>query len=366
MKKYSETKINTFTVASENSNFDESERAKEISKHLGANHHLIEVSKKQQLEVINDINNIYDEPFSDSSQIPTIILSKFTKDYVKVALTGDGADEIFYGYNRYIFAEKIWKKINFLPKSIRKSISQLIYNISPKNWISLQKFLSNSLSSKFDIALFDEKIYKIADSLANSNNLYESYLSFLRIWQKNEKIFKAHNEKILLDDLSSQINLENENYKDSLNLLDIKSYLPDDILVKTDRATMTYGLEARAPYLTSKLLDITKQMPINFRTLDNNGKIILRDILSDYLPKKLIDGPKKGFSIPMNDWLNTSLKEWAEDLFNSDSYRKCSYLNQKLIDAYWKKHKNNSVNYHKRLWNVLILIDWMNKKGFSI
>ena len=107
MKKYSETKINTFTVASENSNFDESERAKEISKHLGANHHLIEVSKKQQLEVINDINNIYDEPFSDSSQIPTIILSKFTKDYVKVALTGDGADEIFYGYNRYIFAEKI-------------------------------------------------------------------------------------------------------------------------------------------------------------------------------------------------------------------------------------------------------------------
>ena len=178
MKKYSETKINTFTVASENSNFDESERAKEISKHLGANHHLIEVSKKQQLEVINDINNIYDEPFSDSSQIPTIILSKFTKDYVKVALTGDGADEIFYGYNRYIFAEKIWKKINFLPKSIRKSISQLIYNISPKNWISLQKFLSNSLSSKFDIALFDEKIYKIADSLDNSNNLYEELFKF--------------------------------------------------------------------------------------------------------------------------------------------------------------------------------------------
>lgn len=364
--KYSNKKLDTFTISSESINFDESERAQEISKYLNTQHHTINVSKDDQINVIQDLNKIYDEPFADSSQIPSIILSKYTKNFVKVALTGDGADEIFYGYNRYIHSKKIWKKIKFLPKPIKKIISYLLYSTSPSKWILIQNLINNFKNSKSNFELLDEKMYKIADSLNNSNSILDHYKSHLMIWQKNEKIFLDEDNAKVDVVKFDKFNINEDNFDYKINLLDIESYLPDDILVKTDRSSMKFGLETRAPYLSSKLLDITKMMPQTFKSSNHKGKLILRDLLRDYLPKKFSEGPKKGFSIPMNDWLNGSLREWSEDLFNSNIYKKNTIINNDLVNRYWADHKSLKINYHKRIWNILILMDWLSKKGFSI
>ncbi|MDC3158022.1 asparagine synthase C-terminal domain-containing protein, partial [Candidatus Pelagibacter sp.] len=302
-------------------------------------HHSLEVTKKDQLDIVDDLSSIYDEPFSDSSQIPSIILSKYTKKYVKVALTGDGADEIFYGYNRYIFSKSLWKKIKYLPKNIKKLISYVIYNIRPTNWIRFQNFLNKSILTKNSLELLDEKMYKIGDSLNNSTNILENYMSHLMIWQKNENIsnFKINNN--LEKRLFSEIDVNENNFDYHVNMLDIKSYLPDDILVKTDRASMKFGLETRAPYLSSDLLKLSNQMPINYKTDKKKGKLILRELLREYLPNKFTDGPKKGFSIPMNDWLNDSLKEWVEDYLNSGLVLNNNFINHQIVKKFWTDHK---------------------------
>lgn len=362
--KISKKKIDTFTISSDSINFDESERALQISKFLKTNHHTINVSNEDQINLIEDLNNIFDEPFADSSQIPSLILSRYTKKFVKVALTGDGADEIFCGYNRYIYSKKIWKKIKYLPNKIKKIIAYLIYRVPPNQWKGFQNFLNKNIL-KTDLELLDEKMYKLGDALNNSETILDHYKSHLMIWQNNEEIFLKKKKLNISNDLLKEFNISEKNFDKTINLLDIETYLPDDILVKTDRSSMKFGLETRSPYLSSELFNLANDAPQNFNIDEKKGKLVLRDLLKEYLPEIYSTGPKKGFSIPMNDWLNNSLKDWAEDLFNSKVYKENNFLNKALVNKYWKDHKLLRANHHKRIWNILILIDWLNKKKLN-
>ena len=360
-------KLKTFTISSDNKNFDEGDKAKQISQRLNTDHNEIIINPNDMMRFIEKLPDIFDEPFADSSQLPSLLLSEFASKNVKVALTGDGADEIFKGYNRYIYSYDLWLLINKIPKKIRPLIANLFYAFKPKNIFQIQKILNKFLQKKNNFELLDEKIYKIADSLINSNTLKNHYFSHLAIWQKSESIFLEDDKELLCDiDVFDKYHLTSDNYKEFINLLDINSYLSEDILVKTDRSSMFFSMEARSPYLNKSLLNLTLNTNEKYLINNRSGKFVLKKILSKYLDEKIFQGPKKGFSVPINNWLSFELKNWGEDLVNSRILKHSNYLNSQLVCKYWDEHQSGKKNYHKRIWNLLVLIDWAKKKGKSI
>lgn len=363
MSEISDKKIKTFTVSSSNQNFDESIKAKKVSKILNSDHNEIKIESRNQLDLIEKLPEIFDEPFGDSSQLPMLFLSEYASKKVKVVLTGDGADEVFKGYNRYLYSLSLWNKINKIPKNLRKLSYNLINYLKPDFILNFQKLLNLFLSKNKKVELLDEKVYKIADTVLNSASLLDHYFSHLAVWQKNENIFNLKNSEHTSEKIFNTFSLNENNYNSYINILDLHSYLPDDILTKTDRSTMNFSLEGRTPYLSKKLLELALNCPRGGLIEKKVGKVVLRNILDTYLPREITSGAKKGFSVPVNSWLNGELKNWADDLFNSEIFKSSKNINSNLVYKYWNDHKNGKKNYHKRLWNVLLLIDWTKKKN---
>lgn len=362
MSEISNKKIKTFTVASTDKNFDEGIKAKKISQILNTDHNEIVISPNDQIKTIENLPEIFDEPFADSSQLPILLLSEYARKKVKVVLTGDGADEIFKGYNRHLYSFDLWKKIKKIPPNLKPSFYKILYSLKPSFLLNLQNFINFFLYKNNQLELLDEKIYKIADAILNSNNLQNHYIGHLSIWQNNEDIICKQNLDKTSKKLLKDFHIDEKNYNDIINLLDLHSYLPDDILVKTDRATMNFSLEARTPYLTKNMLELSLNSPAGGLIENKVGKAVLRKILDDYLPPNIMQGAKKGFSVPIKEWLKKDLKSWADDLFNSEILKSCTNLNSSIIMQYWQDHKSGKKNYHKRLWNVLVLINWAKQK----
>ena len=303
---------------------------------------------------IPNLPNIYDEPFSDNSQIPSILLSRLAKKQIKVALSGDGADELFFGYNRYSSINNSFKKLNLLPNFLKKFLVKRIKSMTDENWNKL-----------FDSLPYFKKYknhgYKVkAMNILQNKSFSELYFILCSHWQNPSKVVinskepdTVHNK--FNSDISNLSNFHKMMYIDQL------TYMPNDILVKLDRASMASSLETRIPFLNHKLIEYTWKIPNKFKFRNGKTKWILRKILKNYVPENLINRPKMGFGIPLNEWLCGPLRDWAENLLNETKLSQEGFLDKELVREKWKDFITNKSSWQYDLWNILMFQAWLDK-----
>jgi asparagine synthase (glutamine-hydrolysing) len=357
MQSQSSQPIKTFTISFAENDYDESMYAKKIAKHLSTNHSELYVSSKTAMEVIPKLPTIYDEPFSDSSQIPTFLVSQFAKQNVKVALSGDGGDELFCGYTRHSITKNFSNISGLIPMTFRKIISNGIKSVSPHNWNRLSKFLPglNNYSK------FGDKIHKGADIL-NARSLFDIYYILCSHWQNpTNTVINSEEPGTFLTDFKPK--LKGLNSQQQMMVLDFITYLPNDILVKVDRAAMSSSLETRIPFLDHKLIEYVWKIPHSLKFRNGNGKWILKKILNQYVPKKLTERPKMGFEIPIGAWLRGPLRDWAENLLNQKRLKQERYFNPELIRDKWAEHLSGRKNWQHDLWDILMFQAWIDENN---
>tara|TARA_B100001989_G_C24544765_1_gene469990 strand:- start:54 stop:2036 length:1983 start_codon:yes stop_codon:yes gene_type:complete len=359
MQSLSSNKIKTYTLGFQESEYDESHYAKKIAKFLGTDHKEFILKPSEVIKVVTRLTDIYDEPFADISQIPMVLISELASKEVKVCLSGDGGDEIFAGYNRYIFGANSWRIIKCFPLQLRIFISEFILSISLEKLKRIFILPSLFFPNILRLNIIDEKIYKFANLITarNSSEIYHkifhqgaNFNNIVKGVSKNQNEFISTNDE--------DINL---NTVHKMILEDMRCYLPDDILVKVDRATMYSSLETRLPLLDHRLINYVFRVPTEKKIRFFKGKWILRKLLNKYIPEKLYDRPKKGFSVPMAEWLRGPLREWAEDLIDSKRIEKDGFFNPFLVEKKWKEHLSGKKNWSSLLWNILIFQLWLNK-----
>lgn len=346
--------VKTFSIGFNETGFDEAHHAKSVAKHLGTEHTELYVTSDEARDVIPMLADIYDEPFADSSQIPTYLVSKLTREAVTVALSGDGGDEVFAGYNRYFHGERFIKAANIFPKLLKSFVSGGINLLPPDKW----SLINHVLPGRFKTPQLGDKLYKLQDILSHDQSMI--YRRLVSHWGEPELLVKnAHElESVLLkNDFASDV----DGIIERMQLLDTVTYLPDDILTKVDRASMGVSLEARVPLLDHRLVEFAWQLPMHMKIRNGKGKWILRQLLYRYVPKELVDRPKMGFGVPIGDWLRGPLREWAEELLNRKNIEGQGYLNAELIQKKWQEHLSGKHNWQYHLWNILIFQSWHEK-----
>ncbi|MFZ5950604.1 MAG: asparagine synthase (glutamine-hydrolyzing) [Candidatus Rifleibacteriota bacterium] len=349
--------IKTFTIGFNETNFNEAGYAKEVARYIGTDHTELYVTPKMALDIVPKLCKIYSEPFSDSSQIPTHLVCQLARKHVTVALSGDAGDELFGGYSRYFQQEKLWKVIKYLNKSLKQVASGSLQILS-----DAIEFLGARTPSSF--SNLSAKALRAAEFLQyeNSFQLYKSLVSHSRLPSK-EVIFEGLEPVTKLDFVEKNVSLKNDFEK--MMFCDMISYLPDDILVKVDRAAMSVSLETRVPLLDPAIVEFSFKIPIKYKVCNGKGKLLLRRILENYLPKNLFERPKMGFGIPIGDWLRNDLKDWAYELLKKQRIQREGYLCENSIDLYWKEHQSGRKARDYMLWNVLMFQSWLeewNKK----
>lgn len=337
MQKVATQKVKTFTIGFKEKNFDEAPFAKDVAKHLGTDHHEYYMDASDALDVVPLLSTIYDEPFSDSSQIPTYLVSRMTKKSVTVALSGDGGDEIFGGYNRYFLGQKLYRNAFWLPSKVRTSVSRALTMVPPATWDKISP-------------VSGDKIHKLASvlGLKNESELYQKLLSH---WSDEDN-------PVLTEEKSILYSMHGESFIERMMACDALTYLPDDILVKVDRASMAVSLETRVPFLDHEIAEFGRSLPLNYKVQKGKGKVILRDILSRHVPQRLFERPKMGFGVPIEHWLRNELKDWAANLLDEKKIREAGLLNFELIKEKWDEHQSGKRNWQYHLWDVLMFQDW--------
>jgi asparagine synthase (glutamine-hydrolysing) len=354
MQSQSNLPVKTFTIGFSEEDYNEADHAKKIAKHLGTNHTELYVSSKRAMEVIPKIPLIYDEPFSDSSQIPTFLVAQLASKQVKVALSGDAGDELFCGYNRYLMSKKLWNIASLIPLSCRKILSSGLKILSSQNWQRISKVLPSS-SQYHNIG---DKIYKGVDAL-KAKTLSDLHYILSSHWQNpTEIVFNTKQSATIFNEFIPM--LKDLNDQEQMMALDFVTYLPDDILVKVDRASMASSLETRIPFLDHKLIEYVWKIPHSLKYRNGKGKWILRQILNKYVPKNLTERPKMGFAVPIDTWLRGPLRDWAENLLNEKRLSVEGYFNPKLIRDKWTEHLSGKRNWQYHLWDVLMFQAWID------
>jgi len=359
MQAQSDTPVRTFSIGFEEDEYNEAHHAKVVAKHLGTRHTEEYMTPRQAWEIIPSMGEFYDEPFADSSQLPTYLLSAITRKHVTVALSGDGGDELFGGYGRYFsFLEKFPE--GRCPEWKRKIAQSVAPALSPKNWDRLIQFLpSRFRPAKFGIRL---------NSFANRSNMPPS-LFYRQIclghWPEPTKLVTGAREiESIFDDRC--LEKEIPDTMERMQFLDSVNYLPDDILVKVDRATMAVSLEARIPLIDHRIYAFTWHLPRHLRIREGQGKWILRQVLYKYVPRKLVERPKMGFGVPIDHWLRGPLRAWAEELMKPERLRHEGYLDPDIVTPVWQRHLSGKENYHYWLWDVLMFQSWLASKDIPV
>ena len=349
--KVSNKKINSYCVKSVDNYFDESKYAEEVAKKIGTDHSTLEFSKNDFFHEVINIHKIYDEPFGDSSQIPTYLLFKSVKKNIKVALSGDGGDEVFLGYNRYLFLNKYYDKLKFLNYNSRKILSKILNSISESKFDKIGKILNLKYFN------FGNKMSKISNVL-KFKSIEEFYFQIVRQDYDFENIVKSKVEiesnfleKIKFD--SSLNNIEN------FQKLDFETYLCDDIFVKVDRASMFNSVESRSPFVDKRIIDFASELHCFEKIKKNNPKFFLKKILGTKMPEINFNRPKMGFGNPIGLFLNNELKQWANNLiYNGNDFIE-NIINIDQIHRIWELHQNKKKDYSNVIWNFLILKNWL-------
>ncbi len=362
MQAQSARPIKTFTIGFDDPRFNEAPYAKAIAHHLGTDHTELHVSAQDALAVIPQIPTLFSEPFADASQIPTFLVSQLTRKHVTVSLSGDGGDELFAGYNRYFLVRDIWKKLGWLPAPVRRSAARLL-NALPDKPLELGFSWLRPVTEKYGRGgLISDKVRKLslvleADSMESLNRkLVSEWDGFSPLLQRGAAGESPFEQKGRLAHLPDD--LEKMMYLDSV------SYLPDDILVKLDRAAMGVSLETRVPMLDHQVVEFSWQLPRHLKIRDGKGKYILRQVLFGYVPEHLIENrPKRGFGVPVGEWVRGPLREWAEDLLSAERLARQQLFSPAPIREKWEEHLSGRRDWSSLIWNILMIQAWLDQYG---
>jgi asparagine synthase (glutamine-hydrolysing) len=351
--------VNTFTIGFENHLFNEATLARDVAKHLKTNHTELYVTPRDALDAIPSLPNIYCEPFADSSQIPTFLVSKLAHQDVSVCLSGDAGDELFGGYNRYVATSKYWGRISSIPRPVRSLLGGVLGAPQASTLNSIVSGFDALTFSKFNITNPVDKLQKLSSALG-AHNINDFYTDIVNHW-KGDSLVLALNER-RESSLFSSISNSFSSPESWMMAMDMDTYLPDDILVKVDRASMANSLEARVPFLDHRIVEFAAKIPVEQKIKNGKGKVPLREVLYRYVPKKLIDRPKRGFTLPLGEWLRGPLKGWAETLLDERKLRGQGYLNVERISSTWNNHISGKENNETLLWSVLMFQAWLENE----
>jgi asparagine synthase (glutamine-hydrolysing) len=369
MQRQDKRPVKTFTVGFEEAGFDESPQARAVAQHLGTDHAELFVTAAEAQAVIAELPTMFDEPFADSSQIPTHLVSRAARQHVTVALSGDAGDELFGGYNRYFWGPRLWAKLAWLPYPVRKALGAAISLVPVAGWDALSYPVNALLPGGKGIARAGEKAHKLATSLRRVNSIDELSFSLLSEWQDPAKVVRAEGSNVLaeppslLDDPMPQILMGDANSVLRMMYQDSMMYLPDDILCKVDRAAMATSLETRVPFLDHRVVELAWQLPLNMKIRRNEGKWALRQVLYKYVPRELVDRPKAGFAIPVGQWLRGPLRPWAENLLDEKRLHREGYFYPSPIRRKWIEHLNGRGDHTASLWSVLMFQAWLEAQN---
>jgi asparagine synthase (glutamine-hydrolysing) len=358
MQAQSRRPIKTFTIGFNEDGYDEAAHALQVAQHLGTDHTELYVTPQQALDVIPRLPQLYSEPFSDSSQIPTFLVSQIAREHVTVSLSGDAGDELFGGYARYTFARDLWRKIGLLPRGLGSFGAAGIRALSPERWNRLAAPLRPIMPGKFRHANWGDKLHKGA-ALLDAERVDDLYLKLVTHWEPDGIVKGAVEPPTHLN--GKPLPLHGLDDVQRMMALDSITYLPDDILVKVDRAAMGVSLETRVPFLDHRVVEFAWQLPQHMKVRGNVGKWALRQVLYRHVPKRLIDRPKMGFGVPIDDWLRGPLRDWAEGLLGETRLKSEGYFDPRPIRQKWAEHLSGTRNWQYHLWDVLMFQAWLDE-----
>lgn len=357
MQAQSSCPIRTFTIGFSEAGYNEAEYAHAVARHLGTEHTELYVAPEEALAVIPKLPTIYDEPFSDSSQIPTFLVSQMARQHVTVSLSGDGGDELFGGYNRYFLGADLRRKTRWLPLGLRKALAGGVRAAPPHVLDSILRPLGRVIP-QLNVSQPSDKAYKAMEVLAleRDTDLYRRLVSH---WDDpGSLVIGGHEPPTVLDEMLGRRGT-GESFEQWMMTTDLQTYLPDDILTKVDRAAMAVSLETRVPFLDHRLVEFSLSLPLHMKIRDGQGKWLLRQMLYKYVPKELIERPKMGFGVPIDSWLRGPLREWAETLLDESRLRREGFLNPGPIRMKWAEHLAGARNWQYYLWDVLMFQAWL-------
>jgi asparagine synthase (glutamine-hydrolysing) len=359
MQAQSSLPVRTFSIGFHIAGYNEAAWAKAVAQHLGTKHTELYVTPQETQAVIPRLPDLYDEPFADSSQIPTFLVSELARRHVTVSLSGDGGDEVFAGYNRYLWAESIWEHIRHLSAPTRRCLAAAIRRVSPKVWESIYNSFKWVVPASWRMRTAGDKAHKLAE-IITAETSEELYHGLVSSWEApNELVLGASGLPTRL--LDQNLNECIPTYRERMMYLDLVSYLPDDILVKLDRASMGVGLEARCPLLDHRVVEWAWRLPLDFKMRKGQSKWLLRQVLYRYVPPALVERPKSGFAIPIGDWLRNPLRDWAEALLDAGRLQREGLLNAIPIRRVWTEHLNGRYNNQDKLWVILMFEAWYER-----
>ncbi|MBZ5630770.1 MAG: asparagine synthase (glutamine-hydrolyzing) [Acidobacteriia bacterium] len=356
MQAQSARPVRTFSIGFAEQDYNEAVYAAQVARHLGTDHTELYVTPREAQEAVPAIAGLYDEPFADSSQLPTFLVSHLTRKHVTVSLSGDGGDELFAGYTRYHWVDKVWRNLQLVPRPIRAVVGKGLGMFPPATWDAAVRPLARALPAHNNYSTFGNNLGKLSRlmMIRDATAFYRDFISHFVDPQsmvqgatEAASVFQTANGWGALPDYISQ-----------MQVLDIMTYLPDDILVKVDRASMAVSLEARVPLLDHRVVEFAWRLPLSLKIRAGQSKWILRQVLAKYVPPALFDRPKMGFGIPVGQWLRGPLRDWAEDLLEPSRLNADGILNVEAVRRLWSEHLAGTHDWQYQLWNFLMLQAW--------
>ncbi|MEI8320838.1 MAG: asparagine synthase (glutamine-hydrolyzing) [Alphaproteobacteria bacterium] len=342
MQSVSKHPVKTFTIGFHESKFDEAPYAKQVAENLKTDHTEVYLTQKETLDIVADIPKIYSEPFADSSQIPTYLVSRIARKNVTVCISGDGGDELFGGYGRYFHGQKIWDLVKHLPNPLPKVMGHVLKGVPEQLQVG-----------GFPLG---DKAHKLSDLFKKANSREDVYNYLISAERDPDQLVLNHSKNSY-----SPLKAGDLSYQEWMMLTDSVTYLTDDILVKVDRAAMANSLETRVPLLDHRIFEFAWQLPLSYKIQGGQGKVILKSLLADYIPQNLIDRPKMGFGIPYGDWLRHELKPWANDLLSQKNLKEQGFFNPERVENYWQEHLSEKRQWQHILWNILMFQGWLRE-----
>jgi asparagine synthase (glutamine-hydrolysing) len=355
MQAQSTRRVKTFSIGFHEGGFNEAVHAGRVAAHLGCDHTELYVEPRHALDIIPTLPEMFDEPFADPSQIPTHLVARMTREHVTVALSGDGGDELFAGYNRYFWAEMLWRRLSAVPHGVRRLGAAAAMQLPAQQWDRLLAFMPRGWSPP----QAGDKIRKVAEILTceRPDDVYRRLVSQ---WQNPAALALGGREVegILRDPVVAS---DIPDFTQRMQFFDSVTYLPDDILTKVDRASMQVGLEARVPLLDHRVVEFAWRQPMRRKVRDGRGKWLLRQVLDRYVPAGLVDRPKMGFGVPIDRWLRGPLRDWAADLLDPRQLDADGLLRPEIIAQAWREHLSGTRNWQYPLWTVLMFQMWRRR-----